>query len=125
MYNNVNGFIIAIVKVYCSLQRQSICSNGKPDCRNTFMQTLKQRARNYSTYFMRLLVFPANSQIAVIKSILCLRSMEHYEIIANRIIDVLNFKRCFVYIMHDLIFQTYPERCVCSFRNTKCSWTFL
>ena len=61
MYNNVNGFIITILKVSCSLQRQSICSNGKPDCRNTFMQTLKQRARNYITYFMRLLVFPANS----------------------------------------------------------------
>ena len=51
--------------------------------------------------------------------------MEHYGIIANRIVDVLNFKRCFVNIMHDLIFQTYPERFVCSFRNTKCSWTFL
>ena len=26
-YNNVNGFIIPIIKVSCSLQRQLICSN--------------------------------------------------------------------------------------------------
>ena len=60
-YNNVNGFIIPILKVSCSPQRQLICSNGKRDCRNTFMQTSKQRARNYNTYVMRVLVFPANS----------------------------------------------------------------
>ena len=60
-YNNVNGFIIPTIKVSCSPQRQLICSNGKTDCQNTFMQTSKQRARNYNTYVMRVLVFPENS----------------------------------------------------------------
>ena len=51
-YNSVNGFIIAILKVSCSLQRHLICSNGKPDSQNTFMQTSKQRARNYNPYVL-------------------------------------------------------------------------
>ena len=56
-YNSVNGFIIAIIVVSCSRQRHLICSNGKPDSRNTFMQTSKQRARNYNTYVLRVFGF--------------------------------------------------------------------